>query len=539
MQDANTFDNTYIHDNTNIHNNTDDIDRTIVVSDTRIHHRNDIDQNGFTWFPTLWKKNAKGSVMIWSVGWNNKGVKRSESATWKNKDGNYGRLKFNNRQMEPYKRESYGTVVDRAMRKAKSDWTEKRRSYMELPINPNYVDDRIYPSLCKKWDDVKEKNYPYIVQPKYDGNRAIFRFEQKDDTVKIYSKTMKLYSFMDHLRDRAFTCIQFLSQITGLTLNDCIIDGEIYTHGMSHQEIRSRVQRTEELHPDEISLELHIFDIILQDKTTQERFQYLIELNDKIQEEGGLSHVYITPSRTCQNENEVLEYFEELTDLGYEGLVLRESSLKYICKNNYKHNRMLKLKGREYAEGIIIGGKEATGTNKGGCIVWNVRDIATDNEFWCSQKGEVAYQRQLYLELDIHIGKIFTYALYGRSDDGMPIMPIGIDFRDPRDVDIEAIKREYIQVNSIKAKSISERGIKVDSSTSLDGCRIAISGRFWLKQSEIIELIEKNGGEYAKRVVGTTTHLVTKDINSTAQKIVNAKEKGIKIVDEEFLKRFA
>ncbi len=194
------------------------------ICDTRIHHE-ETDQNGFSWLPTLWKKDARGSVRIWSVGWNNEGIKRSESAIWKTKDGSYGKVITNNRQMEPYKRESSGTIAVRAKRTAGNEWKDKRRTYMELPIIPNYVDNRIYPSLCKRWQDVKEKNYPYLVQPKYDGNRAIFRHDQ-DGVVKIYSRTMKEYCFMDHLREQAFTCMVYLSQITGLTVNIAVFDNQ-------------------------------------------------------------------------------------------------------------------------------------------------------------------------------------------------------------------------------------------------------------------------------------------------------------------------
>jgi len=88
--------------------------------------------------------------------------------------------------------------------------------------------------------------------------------------------------------------------------------------------------------------------------------------------------------------------------------------------------------------------------------------------------------------------------------------------------------------------SSSEEEIKVDTAkpTTLKGLTIAMSGTLSMKRNDVIEIIKKNGGNYAASITKACTHLIVGDVNDTTAKITNAKASGVKVVGEDFLSNF-
>jgi len=66
---------------------------------------------------------------------------------------------------------------------------------------------------------------------------------------------------------------------------------------------------------------------------------------------------------------------------------------------------------------------------------------------------------------------------------------------------------------------------------------IATSGRLSLDKDEIIDLIESNGGTFAKSISKVVTHVVCQNSFALTPRLVKAKEEGKKIVGEDFLTR--
>ena len=83
--------------------------------------------------------------------------------------------------------------------------------------------ENIRPIACQKWEttDKCQKYFQdnIIIQPKYDGNRAVARLNEKGDVV-ITSRNNKVIRFLYKLKEN-------LKQI--LT-KDMILDGELYSH---------------------------------------------------------------------------------------------------------------------------------------------------------------------------------------------------------------------------------------------------------------------------------------------------------------------
>ena len=504
------------------------------ITDTRIHKQDEKDDEGYTCLKTLWKKDAKGSIRIWSIGWNEDGTYKMESGIWKNQKGDYGKIKTDVRETKPYKNEGLGTVGDRARKTALSKWTTKAESHRSDEIDETIDTRLVYPSACKKWESVKKKSYPYIVQKKLDGNRALSHYTleggTKGDEVVLLSRNMKEYFFVSHLRSQLKELIFKLSELTQWEPTDFYIDGEVYLHNMPHQEIRSRIQQKTKPHKNESVLEYHVFDLIPaetdKDMTTLKRFELLDKLKSKVTH---LTHIKFLDYKICKDESDTEEYLRLVESEGYEGLVLRQPDLPYIYKN--KHNRMLKMKSFEDAEGVVIGGKEAEGSNKG-CIVWRLRCLETNTEFNCSQKGSFEHQRELFDNLESHIGEIITYKFYGRSNDGVPIMPDALGFRSKIDI-VDGDKINTVDGDKINTK-VKKKQI-LDNNNNVEIFNIAITGKLWTSRNNIKELIQNEGFKFSGSLTKNTTHLVTNDVNSNSSKMQKAKSLGIKIVDEKFL----
>jgi ATP-dependent DNA ligase len=132
------------------------------------------------------------------------------------------------------------------------------------------------------------------------------------------------------------------------------LDGELYKHKMPHEEIRSRVSRTVDIHPNHEVIEYHIFDRINEASQTArlEELKLLtifLSLNRKIR---------LIQSREVFSLEEVEVYLNQCMEKGYEGIILRHSTAPYKRSAPGHATCIMKLKPR--VEGVydIVGFEE-------------------------------------------------------------------------------------------------------------------------------------------------------------------------------------
>ena len=108
--------------------------------------------------------------------------------------------------------------------------------------------------LCYPFEEkrLKRWNTPAVfTQRKLDGDRCrVLIFP--DNTVKLLSSEVHEIVSVPHIE----------WEIQQLYLPPCELDGELYTHGLAHDEIRSIVGRTVEIHPNFETMQFHMFDIM-------------------------------------------------------------------------------------------------------------------------------------------------------------------------------------------------------------------------------------------------------------------------------------
>ena len=117
------------------------------------------------------------------------------------------------------------------------------------------------PMLLQRWKDrVDSSPNNLFIQPKLRGFRCLA------SSSWLQSRTGDRY-YLPHIQ-------QALSHLP----EDVVLDGELYCHGLSEQEISSRVKCPVNAHPEAHMISLFVFDIVEESLTYAERWEALKEL---------------------------------------------------------------------------------------------------------------------------------------------------------------------------------------------------------------------------------------------------------------------
>jgi DNA ligase-1 len=232
-------------------------------------------------------------------------------------------------------------------------------------------------------------NPPYIVQPKYDGVRcrAIpIAGAHGEGCILLSSEENIVYS-VPHLN----------TIIGGLGLK-AELDGELYCHGMSFEEIISITSRTVNLHPDYKKIQFHCFDIINQEP--QMKRSLIIE-----NLRGLNPHIVVAPFWLCADLDDVMRTHDKLHELGYEGIIVRHAQAPYELKRSLY---VMKFKAKKEDDYEIVGSQEEIDKNgipKGtlGALVCKSGD---GNTFNVGSGFNADQRRELWIDRESLPGKI-------------------------------------------------------------------------------------------------------------------------------------
>lgn len=177
---------------------------------------------------------------------------------------------------------------------------------------------------------------PYIVQPKYDGVRCRAVSTMTAGYLLLSSEENIIYS-VPH--------INMIFQNLGLTAE---FDGELYRHGMSFEDIFSITSRTVNLSSDYEQIKFHLFDVV--------NDQPQIKRTLMIENLKGLStHLVVAPFWLCETLDDVMRAYDELVNLGYEGIIVRN---KYNIYERKRSTMVMKFKPKKEDRYEIVGVQE-------------------------------------------------------------------------------------------------------------------------------------------------------------------------------------
>jgi len=269
------------------------------------------------------------------------------------------------------------------------------------------------PMLASSFDKRKDKvSYPVDVQPKLDGVRCMAFWE--GDSVKLMSRGGKAWECCGHISE----------QLEGVLPKGWVLDGELYIHGATFQEITKLVKK---LRTESVNIEYHVYDVPRTDKDNEgewdlHRMEALADFRNSIE---GLKNITVTDTYQANSEQEVYELQSLFLEQGYEGAIVREADGTY--RFGYRSNKLLKVKNFMDEEYLVDG--YTTGVGKfSGSIVWIC--VTEDGQsFKVVPQGTMEERQETYQNADKHIGDMLKVKYFELTDDGIPRFPVGLGIR--------------------------------------------------------------------------------------------------------------
>jgi DNA ligase-1 len=267
--------------------------------------------------------------------------------------------------------------------------------------------------------DFKKRNdkvsYPVDVQPKLDGVRCLAYWD--GDSVKLMSRGGKQWNCCQHIIDE-------LEQVLP---KDWVLDGELYIHGSTFQEITKLVKK---LRPESVNVEFHVYDVPragyeqteLGGSTWSNR-KISVELIDEFVE--NCKSVVVVESHYTTREEDVYKLQSQFLEDGYEGAIVREMDGEY--KFGYRSNKPLKVKDFMDEEYKIMDFTTGVGRFEGS-VVW-MCETEKGQPFKVVPQGTMEERQEMYTNADKHIGDMLKVKFFELTDDGIPRFPVGLGVR--------------------------------------------------------------------------------------------------------------
>ena len=262
------------------------------------------------------------------------------------------------------------------------------------------------PMLATPLDKVKIDSIDWenaFVQPKLDGHRAL----HKNGT--LYSRAGKEQP-LAHI----------LEAINAIGAGHLHLDGELYLHGKSLQEISSLVKRDQ---PETKDLVYHVYDIVDPEQPWVDRFSEI----EEILANADHPSIKIVPSYPVEVIDEVLAHHTLFRNEGYEGTMLRHGVAGY--QDGKRSKSLLKVKDFKDAEFDVVGVEAGTpSVTPNGTFevpVW-VCQCQNGETFTVTAQGNREEKHAQWLERESYIGRVLTVKYHYFSKDGKPQLPVAL-----------------------------------------------------------------------------------------------------------------
>ena len=255
------------------------------------------------------------------------------------------------------------------------------------------------PMLAKRYDQIRSLQWENIwCQDKYDGHRCLVRMTY--DGAVAYSRQGKVINSIDHITSKMDIPI-------GTTL-----DGELYCHGSSLQQISSWVKRKQF---GTTQIEYVVYDSV-SEAPYNERYNLIKNMNLG-------DNARLAPTDKDLRQEDVPKMLETALFAGYEGLILRDKNAKYEVGTRSKG--LIKVERFDDREYKVI---DVVSSNDG----WGILVCVTDQGkiFRVSAPGSMSNKTQILNEKDSFIGLNVTIQYANLTPDGIPFHPVALRFRE-------------------------------------------------------------------------------------------------------------
>lgn len=308
------------------------------------------------------------------------------------------------------------TSFDQACKEAQSKMKKKMDEGYQTKIVTSIEEVNVeLPMLAQKYTERKKYlKFPCYAQPKLNGARCI----------------AKSGHFMSR-KGKDFTTLSHLEKDINLFLKETKSkpDGEIFNPDWGFQEIIRALKKQRD---NSNQLEYWIYDIVDTESTFEERTEKINKFFSDNSEEINIlgyrkvGNLIEVPTFVANNEEEIKKLHKDFTKAGFEGSILRNADSLYLL--NHRSNDLLKFKDFLDNEFEIVGAHEGTGNDAGTVIFECI--TKEGNTFSVRPKGTRESRKEWLKNIDAIIGKELTVRYQEKSEDGIPIFPVGLEIRD-------------------------------------------------------------------------------------------------------------
>ncbi len=283
------------------------------------------------------------------------------------------------------KRVENGLVEEAEFKKSqKSDKPLKKGQKRTAAKSAIIKHSKYFPMLVRKYEDEKKHlKYPMFVQTKLDGARMVVYLDKSPhaktpptfENVVMYTRQKKDYVGFDPIRKELLPA---LVDMWDETNNESIyLDGELYKHGMSLQDISGAVRNPKRATmPNYAGIKYHMFDVFYPSSlhlTFEQRLEYLEDTFAAM--DGKPKCVVQVPTYTAKNEAAQEALYKKFLRDKYEGAILRNADSLYLAhptKNSMqiRSKFVLKRKMKYSAEYEVVDFTEGKKGRDRGAIMW-------------------------------------------------------------------------------------------------------------------------------------------------------------------------
>lgn len=262
--------------------------------------------------------------------------------------------------------------------------------------------------LAKRFEHVNVDAKEMYIQAKFDGMRCMIY--KSGDFVLAYSRNGKPIPAITEIIDT----------VRALPIDEVILDGEIYLHGVKLQTILSWVKRRQ---PETASLNYIVYDMVSPERFA-DRYNLLYRIIFQYYESNPI-HKGITLAATTLGCDCVSSELKYIKSQGFEGLILRCPETPY--ESGKRSSGLIKVKSMLDDEFKVIGIK-ASADN------WAILTCACEHgEFNVSAPGNLDAKRKVLQNPDEYLGKKVTVEYSMLTKDSLPFHPVAINWRDKED----------------------------------------------------------------------------------------------------------
>lgn len=352
---------------------------------------------------TLYRQGKKGEILVWSV-WTEGDLVFIEHGQ------KGGQLQVTKRQAEAKNvgRSNETTSAEQAEKEAESLYQHKlTRKYRKTLQEAEEV--VFLPMLAHKYSEKRHgSTWPKAGSRKLDGVRSMAFRDKASGQVKLISRSGREWTAVPHIN-------QALDKIIS---PDTVLDGELYLHGLTLQEINRRVKKNR---PESSEIKYHVFDVP-SDKKWADREHDMHRLKRLVSHE---SLIVFEQTELVSSYAEAKALHDKFVSEGYEGLILKE--LDGLYEFGQRGHGLLKIKEFDDKEFKIVDYTQGSGRDEG-CVVW-VCEQENGKRFEVVPNGSLDNRKRQYKKADEFIGSWLKVQFFGRTEANIPYIPKGLAIR--------------------------------------------------------------------------------------------------------------